>query len=427
MGIIRNGLIGGVQNAARGNISLSQFDQQFDNHFWPERNSIAGVPVNEDSALRNTAVWGCTMGISEDVGMLPFEVRKWRDVRNKSKGYDLALDHPLFDLFMFQPDPVENIKTHSMTFRQTMQHHTLTSGNGYAAIHMDFAGRITRLQLLDWRDVALARNKDTKKLEWIFDDNGTPQIIPYDRLFQLAGLGFDGLRGYSPIRMAMEAVGLGLAAEHFASYFYANGANMGGMITTPKTIRDKKSLSDEFNEKFKGIGNSHKVIFLEEGMEFKKLVMPLKEAQFIETRRFQVEEVARVYRYPMHMLQELTDANYSNIEAQDLGYTKRVVLPWSTRWEKAVSTQLLTRREREQGFHVKTDLDEILRAEQKTRAEIMHLKRQDGVVTGNEVRASDNQNPSDQPEADELYINGNMVKLSDAGKVPTGGGGDSNE
>lgn len=418
MGLIKSVLRGGIQNAAP-NYSLSDFENDFFRYFYGGWKSITGISVNEETAMKFSAVWGCVKIISEDIGMLPCELRKWRDPKDKSKGSDLAFDLPLFDLLKNQPHPEMN----SMSFDETIQSHVLLSGNGYAYKHINLRGQIIKLQLLDWHSIEPRRNKEGN-IEYVFRPRQSQspyltdppisgqQVFSFDEIFHIPGLGYNGIVGYSPIRMAMEAVGLGLATEQFASYFFSNGANVGGFFKVPGKIKDKEALKKEFEEKFAGLGKAHKALFLEEGMEFEKLVMPLKEAQFIEGRKFQIEEIARWYRMPMHMLQEMSKATFSNIEHQDLAYVKRTLLPWIRRRELAIDTRLLTRRERDKGYFARYDIDEWLRGDSKTRAEVNHTKRQDGVITANEWRAQDSQNPRQEPEADMLIINGNMREIS---------------
>jgi len=397
-----------VRRTVQNNISLGDFEKSFFRHFYGGPTSTTGVKVNEETALKFSAVLACIKIISEDIGMLPCEVRKWRATQNHSKGSDLAHELPLHDMLSHQP----NEEMDSMSFDEAHQSHVLSSGNGYALKDISMRGQVSRLTLLNWQCVTPQRNKDSGAVEYKFDTgNGKPEIFNREEIFHVHGLGFDGLVGYSPIRMAMEAIGLGLAAEQFAAYFYSNGANVGGFVEMPNSVKDKESMKTEFAEKFAGLGKAHKVLFLEEGMKFQKLVMPLAEAQFIETRKFQIEEIARAYRMPLHMLQDLSNATFSNIEHQDLAYVKRTLLPWVRRRELAIDTQLLTKRQREQGYFCRYNLEEWMRGDSKTRAEVNHIKRQDGIITTNEWRADDGQNPRDEAEADLLVINGNMREI----------------
>jgi len=402
--------------------SLRDFENDFFRHFYGGWKSTSGVTVNEETAMKFSAVFTCIKIISEDIGMLPIEIRKWRNVRNKAQGSDFAFDHPLYDALYNAP----NSEMIAMIFEETLQSHVLASGNGYAYKEMDGRGRTKHLKLLDWYDIKPQRNEDTGEIEYIFNDRGKEIIFPFDYIFHIPGLGYDGISGYSPIKMAMDAIGLGIAAEQFASYFYSNGANVGGFLEVPGKVKDQDSLKKEFEKKFAGLGKAHKVLFLEEGMKFQKLVMPLREAQFIEVRKFQKQEIASIYRMPLKMIQDHDRSTYSNNEQQELDYVKHTLMPWIVRWEQSINNRLLTRAERAQGYFARFNVDEMLRGDAASRANVNHIKRQDGVITANEWRAEDNMNPRPEPEADMLIVNGNMRQISAImdEELPTGGEGD---
>jgi len=419
MGILQKAIRGTINNLKE--YGFNQFEHDFIKHFYGDGlKSTSGVAVNEDNAMKFSAVHACVKIISEDIGMLPIEIRKWRDPKNRSKGSDIAYDLPLCDIMLYEP----NTEQHSMTFGETMQSHILLSGNGYAYKEINNRGQVVGLKLLNWYNMLTERDRSTGEIVYRFRHEHGNYNFKREEIFHIPGLGYDGVVGYSPIRLAMEAIGLGLASEQFASYFFANGANVGGFIKTPNKIKDKQALQEEFEKKFSGLGKAHKVLFLEEGMEFQKLVMPLREAQFIEGRKFQLEEIARIYRMPLHMIQSMDKATFNNIEHQDLAYVKRTMLPWVRRWELGIDTRLLTKRDRMLGYFSRFNIDEWLRGDSKTRAEVNHIKRQDGVISANEWRADDNQNPRNEPEADRLIINGNMRDISIVNSQDPAGGGD---
>lgn len=399
--------MGILRNIIAKNYSLTDFNRDFETYFYGGGKTNTGVKVNEESAMRFSAVYACVRAISEDIGMLPIEIRRWRDKGNKSKGSDLAYKHPLNECLAFEPNGDMN----SMVFSETLQSHMLLSGNGYAYKYLDGGGRVKGLKLLDWHAITPKR-ADSGEIIYEYSAGSTKLEFEKWEIFHIPGLGFDGLVGKSPIRMSMEAIGLGLAHEEFGARFFSNGANVGGFITTPGKVKDKADLKTEFETKFEGLGKAHKVLFLEDGMTFQKLVMPLAEAQYMEGRKFQIEEIARIYRVPHHIIQHLEHSTYSNIEHQDLEYTKHTLLPWIRRWELSIDTQLLTKLEREQGYFAQFGIGELLRGDSKTRAEVNHIKRQDGVITANEWRSDDDQNPRPEPEADKLIINGNMREIS---------------
>lgn len=297
--------MGILRNIIAKNYSLSDFNRDFNTFYYGGSSSKAGVRINEESAMRFSAVHACVQAISEDVGMLPAELRKWRDIRDHSKGSDPALDHPLYEVLANEP----NTDMNAMIFGETLQAHVLLSGNGYAYKYLDRRGRVIKLQLLDWHCMSPKRN-DAGDVVYEYTDGTTKLTFEQWEVFHIPGLGFDGIVGRSPIKMAMEAIGLGMAQEEFAERFFSNGANLGGFITMDAAVKDKDGLKKEFEDKFAGLGKAHKVLFLESGMTFQRLVMPLQEAQFIEGRKMQVEEVARIYRVPLHIIQHLEHSTY---------------------------------------------------------------------------------------------------------------------
>jgi len=271
------------------------------------------------------------------------------------------------------------------------------------------------------------RNIETWVLEYQYIDRGKTYILPIEKVFHLPGLGWDGTRGYSPIRMCMEAIGLGLAAEQFAALFYANGANVGGFIAVEGGAGNQQrqdAVKEELKEKFSGLSHSHEIMVLPKGSEFHRLDMPLAEAQFIETRKFQIEEIARIYRVPMHLLQNLDRATFSNIEHQDLGFIKHTMMPWFVRWEQYINQRLLTRAERQKGLYAEFNLQALLRGDSKTQADIMHIHRQDGVYNADEIREFSGVNPQEGEFGRRYFINGNMIPIEYAGKVTPKPAGD---
>lgn len=409
--------MGILRNIIAKNYSLADFDRDFNTFYYGGYESKSGIRISEEAAMRFSAVNASIRAISEDIGMLPSELRKWRVVTDHSKGSDPAYDHPLYEVLANEP----NSEMNAMIFGETMQAHILLSGNGYAYKSLDRRGRVVNLKLLDWHCITPKRNEGGE-IVYEYQDGAQKITFKSWEIFHVPGLGFDGIVGRSPIKMAMEAIGLGLAQEEFAERFFSNGANVGGFITTPGKVKDAAALRTEFETKFAGLGKAHKVLFLEDGMQFQKLVMPLQEAQFIEGRKLQIEEIARIFRIPHHIIQHMEHSTYGNVEHQDLEYTKHTLLPWIRRWEQAIDTRLLTRMERDAGYFSQYKIDELLRGDSKTRAEVNHIKRQDGVITANEWRSADDQNPRPEPEADALIINGNMREIS----VVNSAGGKSN-
>jgi HK97 family phage portal protein len=260
-------------------------------------------------------------------------------------------------------------------------------------------------------------------------DDGRQVVFGFDDVFHIPGLGYNGLCGFSPIRMAMEAVGLGLAAEAFGGEFFGNGTNVGAVVTTDKVLSDKafEHLKGSLQEKYEGLGKAHKLMLLEEGMKFARNVIPPNEAQFLETRRFQRNEIASIYRVPPHMIADLERATFSNIENQDIGFVKHTMLSWFRRWESFAQLKLFTPRERK-AFFAEFSVDGLLRGDSTARAAFYKEMFMLGAYSQNDIRAKENDNPIDG--GDRYWVPLNMVPIDKVDEVLAGKilpkGGDPN-
>lgn len=234
-------------------------------------------------------------------------------------------------------------------------------------------------------------------------------------VLHIPGLGFDGLVGYSPIAMAKNAVGMTLACEEYGASFFANGANPGGVLEHPGVLKDPTKVRDSWNAVYRGTSNAHKVAVLEEGMKYQQIGIPPEEAQFLETRKFQINEIARLYRIPPHMVGDLEKSSFSNIEQQSLEFVKYTLDPWVIRWEQALQRSLLLPSEKS-GFFIKLNVDGLLRGDYQSRMNGYSVGRQNGWLSANDIREMEDMNPVSADEGGDLYlINGNMTKLKDAG------------
>ena len=234
-------------------------------------------------------------------------------------------------------------------------------------------------------------------------------------IFHIPGLGYDGLVGYSPISMAKNAIGMALATEEYGAKFFENGASPSGVLEHPGTIKDPDRLRESWNSLFKGSGNSHKVAVLEEGLTFKPIAISPNEAQFLETRKFQIDEIARIFRVPPHMVGDLEKSSFSNIEQQSLEFVKYTLDPWVTRWEQSIHRSLFLESEKQEYF-VKFNVDGLLRGDYQSRMNGYAVGIQNGFMSPNDIRSLENMDLIPDELGGNLYlINGAMTKLEDAG------------
>lgn len=378
--------------------------------------SKTGVTVNEQTAMKFTAVFSCIRVLSETLASMPIILYRDRKVGDKTSGKDRAVDHPLYDILKTAP----NKEMPSMILKETMMGHICSSGNCYAQIQRNRRGEVLSLNILPWTTTWPERNRDTWEIEYKTNDRGKPVTLPSDQVFHIPGLGFDGIKGYSPIKMAMEAIGLGLAAEEFGATFFSNGANAGGVVEYESRMDDKakEQFRKSFMEKYGGLGKSSSVLFLENGSKYTKVAIPNNEAQFLETRRFQKEEIASIYRVPLHLIQDLQKSTNNNIEHQSLEFVMYTMLPWFTRWEQFINFKLLTKEDRQKGYFAEFLINALLRGDTQARAEMLHKMRQDGVINADEWRELENMNPQEAGQGKYYLINGNMISVDTAAKQP---------
>jgi HK97 family phage portal protein len=234
-------------------------------------------------------------------------------------------------------------------------------------------------------------------------------------VLHVLGLGYDGLVGYSPIAMAKNAVGLAMAAEEYGAKFFANGAAPSGVLEHPGTIKDPERIRQSWQSTFGGSGNSNKIAVLEEGLKYTPIAISPEQAQFLETRKFQINEIARIFRVPPHMLADLEKSSFSNIEQQSLEFVKYTLDPWVIRWEQAMNKALLLDSEKRTVF-TKFNVDGLLRGDYASRMTGYATARQNGWMSANDIRELENLDRIPADLGGDLYlINGAMTKLEDAG------------
>ena len=299
-------------------------------------------------------------------------------------------------------------------FRETLMGHLLLWGNAYAQIIRDGRGRVVGLYPLLPNKMIVNRN-DQGQLYYQYEKDGCLYILNRHEVLHIPGLGFDGLIGYSPIAMAKNAIGMAIATEEYGAKFFANGANPGGVLEHPGVVKDPARIRESWNAVYQGSGNAHRVAVLEEGMKFQSIGIPPEQAQFLETRKFQINEIARIFRIPPHMIGDLEKSSFSNIEQQSLEFVMYTLDPWVVRWEQAIQRALFSESEKRQ-FFVKFNVDGLLRGDYESRMNGYAVGRQNGWLSSNDIREMENLNRISEDAGGDLYlINGNMTKLAEAG------------
>lgn len=376
--------------------------------------STSGKTVTERSAMQITAVYSCVRILAEAIAGLPLHLYTYKEDGGKEK----AIGHPLYLLLHDEPNP----EMSSFVFRETLMTHLLLWGNAYAQIIRNGKGEVVALYPLMPNRMTVDRDS-SGQLFYSYQMNnsdaptmkaGTVILKPSDVL-HIPGLGFDGLVGYSPIAMAKNAIGLAIATEEYGAKFFANGATPGGLLEYPGTVKDPDRVRESWNKGFSGSQNAGKVAILEEGMKYTPISIAPEQAQFLETRKFQINEIARIFRVPPHMVGDLEKSSFSNIEQQSLEFVKYTLDPWVVRWEQSLSRALFTPEEKKQYFF-KFNVEGLLRGDYQSRMNGYATARQNGWMSANDIRELENLDRIPAEEGGDLYlINGNMLPLVHAG------------
>lgn len=391
---------------------LAAFEAWMDTSFG-FRMASAGVKVDEESVVQLVAAFACIRLLSETLGSLPFIVYE----RKAAGGRDRVRNHPLYPLLHDLPNP----EMTAMDFRSCMMVNCLIWGNAYAEKVVDGAGDLVGLYPIVSPRVEMKR-ATSGQLEYLVSlPDGKKTTLPADRIFKISFLSPNGLSGYRPLMLMQEAFGSAIATNQFSAKFFKNGAAASGTVEYPDSLSETayERFKKDFEEKYGGIGNAHRLIFLEEGMKFTRLSTPPNEAQMLETRKFHVEEAARFFNVPPHMIQDLSRATFSNIEHQSISFAQYSIRPWAVRWEQAVYRDLFSPAER-QNYFAEILLEGLMRGDQQSRYQAYAIGRQWGWLSADDVRELENMNTLPDGQGSIYLVPMNMVpadQIEDLGKV----------
>ena len=363
----------------------------------------AGIRVNPQSAMGLSTYYACIRAISEDVGKLPLLTYQRLEPRGKKR----LPDHWAYPLLHDAP----NADMTAMTFREVLTHHALGWGNGYAEIVRRGDGIPGALYPIHPSRVHLQRDAQGRLVYDVYGNDGiyaaagiSAQAIrlQQDDVLHIKGLGSDGYTGYSIVQLAAESLGLTLAAQTFGAAFFGGGAALGGVLEHPGKLGDtaKVYLRESWQQLYGGPFNAGKTAILEEGLKYTRLGIPPEEAQFLETRTFQVPEICRWLRVPPHKVQHLDNAHYTNIEHQNLEYITDTLMPWFVRWEGELRRKLFAD---EPDIFAEHLILGLLRGDQAARSQYYKTRFELGTLSPNDIRELENENPITADEGGEMY------------------------
>lgn len=341
--------------------------------------SKTGIAITEDNAMRLSAVFGAVRVISETIASLPWDVKQ--DVDNTTRN---ASAHPINKLIH-----APNAMMTDFNFREVCQAHLCLHGNAFIAIRRNEAGQPVKLIPVHPDRVSVKVYKDEK---FYTIDQGK-ETFDDTEMIHILGLSFDGIVGKSVIEAARESIGLGLAADQFGGSFFGNGANVSAILTHPGKLSDEayKRLMVSWERRYSGLDNSHKTAILEEGMSLQKVSISPSESQFLETRKFGVEDIARFFRIPLAYLGSLENSSTrANIEEQGIQFQRNTILPWVKRWEAEFNRKLFPG---DDAYYIRMNMDGLLRGDISSRYSSYATARQWGWLSVNDIRRHENLDP----------------------------------
>jgi HK97 family phage portal protein len=350
--------------------------------------AASGESFTVEGSLKVTAVLAGFTILTEDTSSLPLIL-----YRRLERGKERAVDHPYYDLLHNAPNP----EMTSMVYRELQVGHMLGWGNFFAQMLWDDAGTVTELWPLNPARMEIFRQNGERRYLY-YKDDGQRVAFRQQDILHIPAFGFDGIKGYSRISLAKNAVGLALAAEKYGSRFFANDARPTVVLKSPKPMKAEaqKNLRDSWNEIYRSAENAGKVAILEEGLDLATIGIEPEAAQFLQTRQFQVAEIARMFRIPPHMLGDVTNSTSwgTGIEQQELGYLAHTLRPWLVRVEQQLNKDLLLPAERYQYFFEHL-ADALLRTDIVSRMNAYAVAINNAILSPNEAREAENRNPYD--------------------------------
>jgi HK97 family phage portal protein len=381
--------------------------------------TTAGVTVNERTALSDPTVFGCVRVLADTVGQLPLKV-----FRVSPSGRTVDRQHPLYTLLHDLPSP----ELTPYELKSTLQGHLALWGNAFAEVVRDGLGNIKSLWPL--RPDMMQRERDSagnrvylyrlpsgELVKWTWSNPArTPSPILHIR-----GLGGDGWTGYAPLSLLRQSIGLTVAASDYGARLFSNGARPGGVLQTAGTLSPavRDAMKQSWEAAHRGLTQAHRIAVLEAGVTWQQVGINPDDAQFLETRKFQVAEICRIFRVPPHMVADVERSTSwgTGIEQQQIGFLQYTLMPWLVAWEQALARDLLTL----QGWsthQIRFVVDGLLRADIKTRYEAYQIARQNGVLSADEWRALEDQEPIAGEGGDDYWRPANMVVVGEAPPAP---------
>tara|TARA_B100000686_G_scaffold355062_1_gene469535 strand:+ start:3740 stop:5767 length:2028 start_codon:yes stop_codon:yes gene_type:complete len=356
--------------------------------FWYEPISryTENGEVTPAEAIAQTPVWAAVNLISGTLGSLPLIT--YRELPDGGKEKEKNL--PLYNMLRWNPNPFQT----AVEFVEMAQGHLCLRGNFFARLQTNRLGDLVSIVPLHPDKIKL-KLIDTGMVEYHYQEGaGPPRVFSQEEILHVKGLSSDGLIGYSPITVGAGAIALSASAERYGSRFFRNSATPSGILSHPGKLKpEARSNIKQSWSSAHGNQRQHSVALLEEGLSWTALSVSPDEAQFIETRKYQAEEIARLFNVPPHLLMLLDRSTFSNVTEQNRSFATNCIRPWAIRFEQAIRKSILERFAPDQGIFCEFDMRDLLRPDTMARAQASQILLQNGVLSIDEWRASENLNP----------------------------------
>ena len=386
--------------------------------------STANIVVTERNVTQVTAFWSAINTISDTLGELPIRLIQ----TNADGTQEIVVGHPATTRLRISPNPMMS----AIVFRSTIQSHVLTWGNGYALIRRNAMQEPFEMwPLLPQHTRPIIRNGKLfyrTRLDRTFGEENKSEnvevVLPSKDVLHIPALSRTGISGMSVIGEQREMLGGAMATQHFGNRFFANGAHAGGLLSFPGKIQDPDKIRTQIEQKTGG-ENTHRLLVLDQDAKYQQFAVPPNDAQFLQTREFDVDEIGRMFRLPLHFLNKMGQATFNNLEMMGTHFVQFTMMPWIVRWEQEATRKLLTPEEVADGLLFKFNVAALIRGDIKTRSEVHAKGIQNGWVTRNEVRALEDMNPLDG--LDEPLISANLKTIDDDDDDNGDNGGDTDD
>lgn len=378
-------------------VNIGDFSQLFG------YDTSTGIQVNEENSLKLSAVWSCVKVLSETLAALPLNVY----TRDANGNREIDKSNPLQFLLHRRPNSLMT----SYSFRETLMLHKVLTGNGYAIIHRDTKGNAGELELVVWpKQVFVVKSKNDGRKYYGYQNK---TYADYEML-HFMGLSLDGVTGVSPLKYARENMGTGLALQQFGNAFFKNGARMSGIVKVPGKVSDTtwEKIKNSWTNEYAGGDNVGKTAFLEAGMDYQPVSLSNEDAQYLSSRKFSIEEIARIYRVPLHMINSLDKATNNNIEHQGIEFVQHTMTPHIVAWEQEMDAKLIPFQDRDRKY-IKFNMNALMRGDSASRAAYYKEMYYTGSMNSNEIR--DNEEMNHYDGGDKYMIQANMIPADMAG------------